>query len=176
LPLEERFEENPYLGRFYDDPPAWAFRNYVFFLQRTATDYVRAREAVGGGVQERTLEEHLEVFGREFHARGYLNDEDLEMAVDITTTMAKALKPPDVLVHIELEPTLALSRVEARENSVEHGISLEYLRDLGSRYEAYLSTWTQPLVRLDGSQLDFRETDDRRSVVERVHDLLKREP
>src|SRR6201999_3729113 len=29
LDLEERFEENPYLERFYVRPPAWAFKSYV---------------------------------------------------------------------------------------------------------------------------------------------------
>jgi deoxyadenosine/deoxycytidine kinase len=172
LPLEERFEENPYLRRFYEDPSTWAFRNYVFFLQRTAADYLQARASNTGGIQERTLEEHLEVFGREFHARGYLDDEDLEMIVDLTTTTAAALQPPDGLVHIEIDPAEALSRVVARNNSTEDGIKIDYLKDLGDRYEAYLSSWERPLIRLDGNQLDFRKADDRRTVIELVRKEL----
>ncbi len=175
IPLEERFEENPYLRRFYEDPPAWAFRNYVFFLQRTAEGYLRARASKSGGVQERTLEEHLEVFGREFHARGYLSEEDLKMVVDLTRTATQALEPPDVLIHIEVESGLALSRVEVRGNSAEKGIGLDYLDDLGDRYEAFLSGWGRPLIRLDGNRLDFRQAGDRLQVLELVRDQLEQE-
>jgi deoxyadenosine/deoxycytidine kinase len=174
LPLEERFEENPYLRRFYEDPPTWAFRNYVFFLQRTAADYLHARASDAGGVQERTLEEHLEIFGREFHARGYLNDEDLEMIIDLTRTTAGALQPPDGLVHIEIDPAEALSRIVARNSSAEEGIEIDYLKDLGDRYETYLSSWERPLIRLDGNRLDFRKADDRGTVVELVQKQLGR--
>lgn len=175
LPLEERFEENPYLRRFYENPPAWAFRNYVFFLQRTAADYLQARASDAGGVQERTLEEHLEIFGREFHARGYLDDEDLEMITDLTRTTARALQPPDGLVYIEIDPAEALSRIVARNSSAEEGIEIDYLKDLGNRYEGYLSNWERPLIRLDGNRLDFRNAEDRRTVVELVQKQLGRE-
>jgi deoxyadenosine/deoxycytidine kinase len=171
LALEERFEENPYLSHFYEDPPAWAFRNYVFFFQRTVDDYRRARTAEAGGVQERTLEEHFEVFGQEFHSRGYLDRPDFEMLSELTATTARLLEPPDLLIHVEIDPREAMSRIQGRASDAEGEIDLDYLEALNGRYAGFLSKWDGPLLKLDGNALDFRQTSTLRSVVATIRGI-----
>lgn len=157
LALEERFEENPYLAAFYNDPPAWAFKSYVFFLQRTLDDYRRSRANGDGSVQERVLEEHLTVFGEEFHARGYLTDRDLVVLRSLTRTAAMLVPRPDLLIHVDVEPTEALARLRRRASPSERGIELDYLQALSRRYEELLAGWEGKLLRLDGTINDFRE-------------------
>jgi deoxyadenosine kinase len=160
LPLEEREAENPYLAGFYEDPPAWAFKSFVFFLNQTLGDYRRARSSPHGGVQERVLEEHLTVFGAEFHQRRYLDDADLEVLSSVTATAAALVPHPDLLVHLEIEPAEALSRLRGRAASVEEGVEVDYLESLASRYASLLADWPGEVLRVDAHAYDFRKEED----------------
>jgi deoxyadenosine/deoxycytidine kinase len=156
LALEERFEENPYLGAFYRDPRAWAFKSYTFFLQRSLVDYGRARGAKGGGVQERVLEEHLLIFCKEYHARGYLDEGEFALLRDLTLAAASSVSEPDLLLHIDIEPAEALVRLQHRGSPVESEIELDYLTSLNRRYAPMLSAWQGRLLRIDSVTTDFR--------------------
>ena len=158
LALEERFAENPFLASFYTDPRAWAFKSYVFFLQRTFADYIRARSSEEGGVQERVLQEHLVVFGEEFLARGYIEQAEFDVLSELTLSSVDAVRGPDLLLHVDIKPELALSRLRARATPAERNVELDYLRSLNERYEAMLSEWGGDLLRIDGASSDFRET------------------
>lgn len=170
-PLEERFEENPYLGGFYREPSRWAFKSFVFFFQRTLDDYLQAEESSSGSVQERVLEEHLLVFGEEFRERGYLKDEDLRLLRDLTRTSLKALKGPDLLIYLDIDPAEALSRIRHRANEVEGEIPLDYLESLHHRYENVLREWQGELVRLDAREWDFREAVEVTKLIRQIDAL-----
>jgi deoxyadenosine/deoxycytidine kinase len=157
LSLEERFEENPFLGPFYRDPPAWAFKSYIFFLQRTLADYGRARRAEGGGVQERVLEEHLLVFCEEYHARGYLDGDEFALLRGLTLAAASSAPKPDLLLHIDIEPTEALGRMRQRASPIESEIKLDYLNSLSRRYAPMLSSWPGRQLRIAAAANDFRD-------------------
>jgi deoxyadenosine/deoxycytidine kinase len=159
LALEERFDENPFLGSFYADPSTWAFRSYVFFLERTFADYSRARAAARGGVQERVLEEHLVVFGAEFRARGYLDADEFALLEALTLDSAAALPVPDLLLHVDVDPELALERLRARATPAEREVELDYLVSLDARYDSMLGAWDGELLRLDAGAEDFRDRD-----------------
>lgn len=175
MALVERFEENPYLGGFYREPKAWAFKNYVFFFQRTLEDYGRARSDVGcGGVQERVLEEHLLVFGEEFLARGYLSDSDFKLLGDLTRTARALVNPPDLLIHVELEPREAFARLRQRDSAVEEDVELEYVSALAARYERLLDCWSGKTMRIDGARNDFRDPQCLARLAEEVSTELSR--
>lgn len=173
LPLEERFTENPFLTSFYADPGTWAFKSYVFFLQRTFADYGRARNSDTGGVQERVLQEHLIVFGQEFLARGYLEQTEFDLLSDLTLSSAEAVRVPDLLLHIDIEPGLALSRLRARATPAERDVELDYLMSLNERYESMLSQWQGELLRIDGASNDFRESGCVLELAAQVRERLR---
>ena len=139
LPLEERFEENPYLRRFYEDPPTWAFRNYVFFLQRTAADYLHARghqtRAVCRSARLRSTSKSSAASSTRGGTpeRGGSGD-DHRLDEDRGGGPSTAGQPRP---HRDRPARRYQNR---RENSsAEEGIEIDYLKDLGDRYEAYLS-------------------------------------
>lgn len=158
--LEERDADNPYLAAFYEDPPLWAFKSYVFFLEQTLEDYRRARSDLRGGVQERVLEEHLVVFGHEFHQRGYLADADLDLLTEVTSTAAALVPPPDLLIHLEIEPAEALRRLRQRALAAEGDVELDYLESLNARYPSLLSNWRSEVLVIDADAHDFRVDEE----------------
>jgi deoxyadenosine/deoxycytidine kinase len=160
ISLEERDAHNPYLAGFYEDPPAWAFKSYVFFLEQTLEDYRRARSDLRGGVQERVLEEHLVVFGHEFHRRGYLADVDLDLLTEVTSTAAALVPPPDLLIHLEIDPAEALRRLRQRALAAEEDVQLDYLESLNARYPSLLADWKSDVLVIDAAAHDFRVDDE----------------
>jgi deoxyadenosine/deoxycytidine kinase len=171
--LPERPDVNPYLERYYKDPAAWAFQNFLFFLEQSVADQVGALGQPRGAVQERLPEEHLDVFGREFHAQGFLSDEDLALIVRLKEAMTSRLSPPDLLVHLDVDPGTALVRLSGRARDAEVGVSLDYLQALGVRYERFVEQWTlSPVLRIDTQQLDVRQNTDVRRIADLVMEQL----
>lgn len=157
LGLEERSEDNPYLAAFYRDPAVWAFKSYAFFFQRTLEDHISAQNAAFGAIQERTLDEHLLVFGEEYYAREYFSNTDIELLRSLTTCTSALLPKPDLLLHVDVKPDEALVRLRHRGNPIESGIELEYLTSLSKRYERMLAKWEGNILRVDGTGDDFRD-------------------
>jgi len=172
LALPERDDENPYLRRFYADPPRWAFKSYAFFVNQTLEDHRRASSSPRGAVQERVLEEHAVVFGEEFHRRGYLDDPDWEVLSSLTFALAGSVPAPDLLIHLEIEPAEALRRLHHRATAIEDGIRLDYLQSLNARYGGFVDAWSGRVVRLDSNTRDFREERDVADLATDIGSLL----
>ncbi len=170
--LVERDSENPYLAGFYRDPAAWAFKSFVFFLLQTLEDYRQSRADSPGAVQERVLEEHLVVFAEEFRQRGYLTADDLEVLRGLTATAVALVSPPDLLIHLEVDPAEALRRMRLRGNPAEEGVALEYLEALNDRYAQLLSAWEGQVLRIDSSLHDFRDDGEVANLASAVRERL----
>lgn len=154
--LLEREAENPYLTRFYQDPGSWAFKSFLFFFEQSLSDYLPAQRHPHGAVQERPPYEHLEVFGREFHSRGFLSDDDLALFERLLATTTGDVRP-DLLVFLEVDARTALSRLGRRAREAEKGVSLDYLRALERRYMAWVNAWDlSPVLRVDTTRVDMR--------------------
>lgn len=156
-PLEERYQENPFLNAFSRDPARWAFESCSFFLQRSAADYKCAREAEKGAVQERIIEEHLGVFAMEYRARGYLSARGFELLQDSALNALSDVSSPDLLIHLDIDPAKALGRIRERGRAIERGVDLNYLTALSRRYPQMLRSWRGRLLRIDAGGVDFRD-------------------
>jgi deoxyadenosine/deoxycytidine kinase len=170
-PLEEQYLENPFLEAFYREPARWALESCSFFLRRSAEDYRYAREAKRGAVQERVIEEHLWVFGMEYRARGYLTPRGFDLLQDLAVDALSAVSPPDLLIHVDIDPAKALRRVRNRGREVEREIDLNYLTALSHRYPQMLSSWNGRLLRIDAAEADFRDPCYLRDLAETVASL-----
>jgi deoxyadenosine/deoxycytidine kinase len=168
-PVLEAPDRNPYLALYYREPAVWALRNYLFFFEQSLTDQVYARKTSTGVVQERLPQEHLEVFGREFHARGFLGDDDLALVERLSSTALSLVAPPSLLLHLDVPPDAAFERLRARSREAEASVSADYLEALGARYETFLANWTMsPLIRLDTAEVDLRRPEEVAAVADLV--------
>jgi deoxyadenosine/deoxycytidine kinase len=173
-PLVEREQENPYLERYYRDPSRWAFPNVLFFFEQSLTDQVQAQGHLAGVVQERLPEEHIAVFAREFHARGFLSDDDIALFERVREVTSPLRRPPDLLIYLEVDPQTALWRLKERGWAAEAGVTLDYLEALGTRYKHFIDAWsTCPVLRVNSVELDIRANRDAREVVDRVVQQLR---
>ena len=141
--LEEPVDSNPYLEKFYADPKRWAFpmqmellyRRYA--MQKLAAFEATAGIAYNGVVLDRGMPGDR-VFCRLHMESGNIDPMEwgtYQRAYDI---MACSLTPPSLLIFLDVEPEIALYRVQQRARSAEVGMDLEYLRGLKDGYERML--------------------------------------
>jgi deoxyadenosine/deoxycytidine kinase len=172
-PLLERFEANPYLADYYEQPHRWAFQSFMFFFEQSLTDAITARRDEASSLQERVIEEHVRVFGEEFRARGYLSASEFELIGRLAEATSGLLAPSDLLLHVDVEPAEALRRIRGRALAAERAIDLAYLQELNERYARFVESWSEsPMLRLRAEDHDFRDAAQLRVLAARVEDAL----
>lgn len=169
----ERGTANPYLESFYRDPARWAFRSFMFFFEQSLTDQLSASERGASVLQERLPQEHLEVFGREFHARGFLTEEDMALLERLWMLTKRLLRAPDLLIHLEVEPERALARLRERRHPGDDRITRQYLEELSLHYDRFIDGWQAcPVMRVNTQDLDVRTTTDLEHLARDIRKLL----
>jgi deoxyadenosine/deoxycytidine kinase len=174
LPLLERFEESPYISSFYQEPARWAFHHTVFFAEQSVRDQYQAQARGDFAVQERILDEHIWVFGAEFHAREYLTDGDWSLLQRLARDLCRMLRPIDLLIYIDVPPDEALRRLKSRQRRDELAtVTLDYMTGLATRYEDLVTEWSQSeVLRLAAEKYDFRKLNDVAIVAETIRALV----
>jgi len=137
--IQEPVESNPYLALFYQDPKRWAFPMQVELLHRRfAMQKIASYEATGeGGYPGAVLDRGLpgdRVFARLHMLEGNMDElewQTYERAYDV---MACSLVPPSLMIYLDVEPEVALHRVQTRARDAESGMRLEYLEKLQRGY------------------------------------------
>ena len=86
----EAVDENPFLKDFYSDMGRWAFHSQLFFLIKRF-DFLKRVNTEGAVVlQDRTIYEDVEIFARNLHLMGYIDNRDWKL----TWILSRPLRPP----------------------------------------------------------------------------------
>ncbi len=169
-PYFEEPEHNPFFG----PPDVNAANAELWFLTR-ALSAVHKAGGIDGGIVERPPEEHLEIFVRYRTERGWISAEERSLLESSYTVASPGVRPPDLLVHLDLDAQTALRRVEERGRPAEEKVDIEYLQALAPLYEDFLRRWDLcPVLRVDIGQLDLRQPSAFDLVLSDVRALLSR--
>ena len=82
-PIYESVSDNPYLSDFYNDMNRWSFNLQIYFLHRRFSAQRDIVHSNGGIVQDRTIYEDAEIFARNLHKTGRLDNRDWETYKDL---------------------------------------------------------------------------------------------
>lgn len=142
----EPASENPYLADFYDDMARWSFHSQIFFLShrlRQLSEFLKENNAV---VQDRSVEENVEIFARNLYEKGHLSERDWQTYHGLYETVLRFLPPPTLMVYLKASvPTLA-ERIRGRGRSFEKEIDPAYLEELNRLYDRWATTTSSATV------------------------------
>lgn len=144
-PFLEPVEENPYLNLFYQDKGKYGFPMQVFLLNKR---FQQHQEIVWGqkvAVQDRTLFEDT-IFAQMLVESGHMSKLDYATYLDLFLNMTHFLERPTVILHLDVDPEVALSNVQRRARGCETGLSLDYLKALHDGYERWIDTMKHRLT------------------------------
>jgi deoxyadenosine/deoxycytidine kinase len=157
---EERFEQNPYLERFYAEPLRWAGLNQLWFLAEVAGQH-RAIAATGApAVQEQSVYSVFEVMTGYLADTGAIGDDDLALVQRHHDVLAGALPAPGCVVRLQAPSDILLERIRERGRGFERSIGPRELDAIEARLVGFAAAWQRsPLIEVDTAETDPRDPD-----------------
>ena len=134
----EQPAENPFLDRFYDDMPGYAFQTQLFFLfQRERQMRGLAQSSMfGQGVVSDFMFAKDAIF-----AKLTLSDEEYRLYAQMHAPIAAQLREPDVVVWLQARPETLLERLHRRGIAMEQQIEIGYLERLADAYVEHFDSY-----------------------------------
>lgn len=155
-PYFESVDDNPYLPDFYADMDRWSFQLQIYFLANRFKHHKRMTESGEPVIQDRSIYEDAEIFARNLHDIGKMDDRDYSNYVSLFEVMTDYLKSPDLLVYLRASVDTLLQQISRRGRSFEQGIQREYLEQLNKHYENWTANYHRgPLLIIESDNLDF---------------------
>jgi deoxyguanosine kinase len=166
--VEERPDENPFLGPFYRDPPRQALSVQLFFLlqrYQQQADLVQGDLFARGGV----VADYCFAKDRLF-ATLNLSAEELVLYDRIYQALAPRVVTADLVVYLQARTEVLLERIARRGRPEERPIRAEYVRSVAQAYAEFFFNYNDgPLLIVNASDIDIvANEEDRRALVEVV--------
>jgi deoxyadenosine/deoxycytidine kinase len=166
----ESVDDNPYLRDFYDDMSRWAFHVQIFFLNSRFKQVNEIRASSDITIQDRTIYEDAYIFASNLYKSGHMNERDYKTYCDVFGAMIQFVQAPDLLIYLKADTPKLVQQIEKRARDYENAIHPDYLQNLNTHYEAWLSHYKlSKLLVIDVNQLDFVErVDDFTYIISKV--------
>ena len=170
-PYFESVDDNPYLPDFYADMTRWSFHLQIYFLANRFKHHKRMTESGEPVIQDRSIYEDAEIFARNLHDIGKMDDRDYSNYVSLFQVMTDYLKSPDLMIYLRASIETLLKQISRRGRSFEQGIQRVYLEQLNKHYEGWIANYHRgPLLIIESDNLDFV---NRQSDLEQIIRLIK---
>ncbi|WP_210367916.1 deoxynucleoside kinase [Bacillus sp. REN3] len=177
--LKEIVDENPFLGKFYENIEEWSFQTEMFFLCN--------RYKQLGDINEHYISRNKPVVA-DYHimknlifAQRTLSDREYQKYLDIYQILTKDMPKPNVIIYLNSSLDTLLKRIAMRGREFEKNISPLYLEQLSLDYEQAMLRFERehpdiPVLRFSGDHLDFvkNEGDLQQIIIELTAALRKR--
>lgn len=156
--MKEIVDENPFLGKFYEDIEEWSFQTEMFFL---CNRYKQLED-----IQKHFLHQHQPVVA-DYHimknmifAQQTLKDSQYIKYVQIYDILTHDMPKPNIVIYLNATLPTLLKRIKMRGREIEKNIDPSYLAQLSSDYEEAIKTFKEnnpqvTVLRYSGDELDF---------------------
>ncbi|RMF43548.1 MAG: deoxynucleoside kinase [Anaerolineae bacterium] len=175
--LLEKFEENPFLAKFYEDRARYAFQTQIFFL---LSRYHQQREvvpvALSSGqplIADYTFEKDA------LFAQINLTGDELTTYQQVHDALAEKIPVPDLVVYLRASTPVLMQRIALRDRSYEREMPWEYIDTLNHTYERFYleRRWRAPVLVIETDHLDYvHNAEDLKLVENRIRQTLRLPP
>ncbi|MED3562807.1 deoxynucleoside kinase [Bacillus xiapuensis] len=175
--LKEIVDENPFLGKFYENIEEWSFQTEMFFLCNRFKQLGDINTHYLSNDQSVVADYHI--FKNLIFAQRTLNKQEYDKYYKIYQILTSDMPKPNVIIYLNASLDTLLKRIKLRGREVEKNISPLYLEQLSIDYENALSRFEQehpeiPVLRFNGDELDFVKNEaDLQHIIEKLSDALK---
>lgn len=152
--LDERPQENPFLGAFYRDRRRHAMSVQLFFLLQR---YTQQGELAQGDLFSRggVVTDYIFAKDRLF-ATLNLTDDELTLYDRIYQMLKLRTVTPDLIVYLQARTEVLLDRIRRRARPEEKPIRPEYVQEVAQAYADFFFSYGEgPLLIVNASDIDF---------------------
>ena len=163
----ERFEENPFLEKFYEEPDRYAFQAQMFFL---LSRYKQQQELLQADLFHRYLITDYIFEKDKIFAYLTLQDEELRLYESLLTTIEKNIPQPDLEIYLQSSVDRLMQNIQMRGRKMEEKMSEDYIRDLNEAYNYFFFRYkSAPLLIIRATDIDFvGKKSDYEDLVEQI--------
>jgi 2-amino-4-hydroxy-6-hydroxymethyldihydropteridine diphosphokinase len=160
----ERFADNPFLPKFYEDQSRFAFPLEMSFLadryQQFMDDTSQYDLFKNFMVSDYDINKSL------IFAKITLQEEEFKLYRKLFTLMHKEIKKPKMYIYLYQNTERLLQNIQQRGRDYEQNIAPEYLEKINRGYFDFFKSFPeQNNLILDVSELDFVENNDDYEVI-----------
>lgn len=161
--LKEIVDENPFLGKFYENIEEWSFQTEMFFLCNRYKQLGDINSHYLSKSQPVVADYHI--FKNLIFAHRTLNPNEFQKYFQIYQILTNDMPKPNVIIYLHASLETLLKRIKMRGREIEKKISPLYLEQLLLDYEEAITSFEKehpeiPVLRFNGDNLDFVKNDD----------------
>jgi deoxyadenosine/deoxycytidine kinase len=160
----ERFADNPFLPKFYNDPDKYSFPLELSFL---ADRYKQLKEELFAQdiFKSFTVADYYFMKSLVF-AASTLSGDEYNLYRQIFYIIYGSLPKPDIYVYLHLKPERLLQNIEKRGRNYEKSITEEYLKKIQDNYFTFFKQNPENrYLVIDINEIDFVENDSHYSRI-----------
>ncbi len=156
--VQENFEENPFLSRFYEDPEHYAFQTQIFFLLNR---YRQQQELFQADLFHSHIVSDYIFEKDKIFAYLTLRDDELKLYENLLTTIEKTIPPPDLVIYLQSSVDRLMENIRKRGREMEKSLSMEYIKELNEAYNYFFFRYkSTPLLIVKATEIDFVNNND----------------
>lgn len=173
--LKEIVDENPFLGKFYDNIEEWSFQTEMFFL---CNRYKQLTDIHAILDQQRAVVADYHIFKNLIFAKRTLQASEYDKYDAIYNILTADMPVPNVVIYLHASVDTLMSRIAMRGREFERLIARDYMEQLVSDYHIFIERFEQqhpeiPVIRINGDDFDFvKNPDDLQKVLATISDTL----
>jgi deoxyguanosine kinase len=149
----EKFEDNPYLEKFYENPSEYAFRTQIFFLldRYTQLQQLHQKELFESYIISDYIFDKDKIF-----AYMNLSDDELKIYEIMASSLDRNIVPPDLVIYLQSSVERLMYNIKQRNREIEREITEEYISDLNDAYNYFFSRYKGSKVMIvNCAEVDF---------------------
>ncbi|KAA0759733.1 deoxynucleoside kinase [Bacillus sp. SH5-2] len=177
--LKEIVDENPFLGKFYEDIDEWSFQTEMFFL---CNRYKQLEDInIKYLNQKKPVVADYHIFKNLIFASRTLKDSQYDKYMQIYRILTQDMPVPNVIVYLTASLETLQKRITMRGREFEKNMDPNYLLQLTKDYETAMDTFKQdhpdiPVLKFNGDDMDFvKNPDDLNVILSALQNTLLKE-
>ncbi|QXE01728.1 deoxynucleoside kinase [Terribacillus sp. DMT04] len=160
--LKEIVEENPFLGKFYEDIDEWSFQLEMFFLTNRYKQLNDIRRDYLS--QQKPVVADYHIAKNMIFAQRTLASAEFDKYSKIFSILTEDVALPNMVIYLDASLETLLKRIEMRARTAEQHIQSDYLEHLAADYRNFMDQFEKenphiPVLRLSGDKLDFVQNE-----------------
>ena len=149
----EKFEENPFLSEFYDDPERFAFQTQLFFLLQRYQQQQELRQV--DMFHNLLISDYMFIKDRLFASLN-LDEKEMSLYDSIANMLERNIINPDLIIYLQADTNTLMKNIAKRGRDFEANISYDYINALNEIYTEYFFRYNEtPLVIINTNHIDF---------------------
>lgn len=176
---EEQHVDSRLLEDFYADQTKHGFHLQISLLNQRFEQAQQIAWSNEGSVQDRSWYEDR-VFAKVLMQEGHMSEGEYRTYLRLFRNMNHVVRPPTLIVHLDVTPEESLASIKRRARECEAGIPLSYLEKLRAGYEELLADLgaAVPVIRVryrgkDDGQGEFPGTEAMVAVIAEQYEKIK---